>query len=802
MIRNYLKVALRYLGRYRLYTVINLLGLTVGIASCLLMLLYVKSEFSYDRFHANAGRIFRVWQNEHFQGQDFTNTVTPLPMAAAIQNSFPEVEATSRVYAFGSLVKISGNSFNETLTMVDPGFFRMFDFTVRGYQDFRFPSANSIVITPAIAKKYFGDTDPVGKTCELKLSETFQLFTIAGIVNPPPAESSIQFDILIPYANEHLIFNERMSHSWFNVFNETYIMLRDRAQAALLQKKFPALLRQQLGNDYGTEQFDMYLQPLTNIHLNNSLPPGLQPVSNPKYAYILGTIAIVILLVACINFIILAVGRSTTRALEVGVRKTLGAARKQLVIQFWGEAMIVTCIAVLLGLVTAFGLVRPFGDLVNRHLSLGFDAGLGGFLVALVIIIGCLAGIYPAIILSGFKPIEVLKGKIQLRSNRAFFRKALVVAQFTASIVMIIGTIVIARQVKFIRHKDLGYRKDQVIVVSTNKRRAEGYALAKLFQAELAGRSEVVSSTASTFSFAETSWATLGFSDAKKTFHSFQYNEVDAAFTQTMQIPVVAGRPFEPGNTADTNNSILVNEAFVREYGLQQPVGKRFGAYSQQIIGVLKDFNYESLHEKIKPLVLSLKFDTIARQSDDVSFANEPLPRISVRMRAGDPAASVAILRDAWKLVAPDQEFDYRFLDETLAKSYQQEYRTAHIVSIASGMSIFIACMGLFGLATLTVSRRAKEVGIRRVLGATATQVVMLISTEFMILIAIASVIAFPIAWWGLQQWLTGFAYRAALGWWVFAAGAAAALLIGFGTIAVQALRAAAANPSNSIRTE
>jgi putative ABC transport system permease protein len=353
-----------------------------------------------------------------------------------------------------------------------------------------------------------------------------------------------------------------------------------------------------------------------------------------------------------------------------------------------------------------------------------------------------------------------------------------------------------------LQRKDLGYKKDQVIIVPTNKRRAEGYPLAQLYKTELSKYPEVSSVCTSVFSFSETPWANLGYSDDKKNYHTFQYNEVDASFFETMQIPMIQGRAFLPDNKADTNNSIVVNETLVREYDIKDPIGKRFGKYSQRIIGVTKDFNYESLHMKIKPLVLSMKFDTMARQSNDVSFANAPQPRISVRMKGGNVQDNINILKKAWQAVAPNQDFEYRFLDQSLASAYEQEQKSAAVVRIASALSIFIACMGLFGLATLTVTRRTKEIGIRKVLGANALQLVRLLSKDFLLLVVMASLIAFPIAWWAMQKWLSDFAYRTAIGWWVFALAAAASIVIALLTISAQSLKAAMMNPVKSLRTE
>jgi len=608
--------------------------------------------------------------------------------------------------------------------------------------------------------------------------------------------------MLISYSNAKLVFSPRMLQNWFNIFNETYMLIGKNVNAADLEKKFPSMMKQQLGEDYGKEEFNLYLQPITDIHLNTSLPAGIQPTSDPKYAYILATIGILILLIACINFITLSVGRSTSRALEVGVRKALGAERKDLIQQFWGEALLTTLMSVVLGLAIALFLVPPFNQLIERNLSFHVDILFITFCVLLIVVIGLIAGIYPAIILSGFNPVEVLKGKLNLKDNAGFFRKGLIVGQFGVSIVMIICTIVIGQQMHCLQTKDLGYNKDQVIIVPTNKGRKEGFALAQLYKNELQKHSEVLNVSTAAYSFAETPWATLGFKDDKNIYRSFRFNQVDPYFVDAMKIKMVQGRSFQPNNTVDFNNSAIVNEALVKEFGLKDPVGKKFGSYTQTIIGVMKDFNYESLHTAVQPLVLALNGDTMFRQSSDVSFAISPQPRISVRLKPGNVSDQINMLKKAWKKVAPNQDFEYHFLDETLAASYKQEQKMSVIVQLASMLSIFIACMGLFGLATLTVTRRTKEIGIRKVLGANVGAIVKLLSEDFVVLVIIASLVAFPVAWWTLQDWLSDFAYSINISWWVFIAAAFTTIIIALVTVSVQTIKAALANPVKSLRTE
>ncbi|MDX2045294.1 MAG: ABC transporter permease [Chitinophagaceae bacterium] len=804
MLRNYLKVAFRYLHRYKGYTAINILGLAVGITCCILIMLFVRSEFSYNKFHSKAGRIYRASQHEKYEGQDFVNTVTPLSMAAVMQETYPEIESTCRVFAFTRLVKVDQSSFSEDIRMVDSAFFRQFDFELQeGSRQNPFPTPNSVILTEETAKKFFGKTNPLGKQVEIELGTEKILFTVSGISKKAPEESSIKYKLLIPYSNAKFLFGPGAFSSWFNVQSETFVLLKENVKAAELEKKFPAMVKAQLGEDYREGGFIVKLQPITAIHLDTSLPAGNEPISNPKYSYILATIGILLLLVACINFITLSVGRSATRAMEVGLRKVLGAERKQLIRQFWGEAFLLTIISVIIGLGLAALLVNPFNQLISRNLSLHFDFTFLLFSLLMIGIIAMIAGIYPAIILSGFKPVEVLKGKLKMKSNTGWLRQSLVVGQFVASIAMIVCTIVISEQMHYLQNKELGYNKEQVVTVPTNKRRAEGMPLANLYRTELLKHPEVADAAVSLYSFSETPWIEMGFTDEKRIYRSFQFNAIDPHFIKAMKIEMAQGRSFAADNPADITSAALVNEAFVKEFGLTDFIGKKLpGPFDQQVIGVVKDFNYMSLHNKVRPLLMVVQPDSVFRRTENISFAFPPQARISVRLKAGNLSNNIAVLKKVWKSVAINQDFEYQFLDDTIAAQYQAEQRTSNIVKIASALSIFIACMGLFGLATLAVTRRTKEIGIRKVLGANVSSIVGLLSKDFAKLIIIAAIIAFPLAWWFMKDWLKDFAYRINISWWSFVLAAVVVLLVALLTVSIQSLKAALMNPVKSLRTE
>ena len=805
MIKNYIKVALRYLLRNKRYTAINILGLAIGITCCILIMLFVRSEWSYDKFHSKSDRIYRAWVLENYDDMDdIIDINTPLPLAGALQSSFAEIESTCRVFNLNTLAKTGEQSFSEDIRMVDSSFFRIFDFVlVTGDRENPFPTSNSIILTENTAKKYFGKQNPIGKNIELQLANEKVMFSVTGIVKAAPEESSIKYNALISFANDKYLFSPRAMKAWFSISPETYVLLRKDADPDKLAKKFPSMVKQNLGEAYREGGYIVSLQPITKIHLDSSLPAGIEPISNPKYSYILLTIGILILLVACINFITLSVGRSATRAMEVGVRKVLGAERQQLIRQFWGEAVMLTVISVIIGIVLSVMLVKPFNQIINKQLVLQFDLLFIGYCILIIIIIGLIAGIYPAIILSGFRPVEILKGKLKLGNKSGLFRKSLITGQFVTSIAMIVCTIVIGGQMDYLQNKDLGYQKGHVVIVPTNKPRIRGMEIAELYRNELLKQPQVAGASVSLMSFSETPWINVGYTDDKNIYRDFQFNAVDPYFLKTMGIQLVEGRDFSASNPADNMSSMIVNEAMLNMFGWKNGVGQKLpGRIEQQIVGVVKDFNYQSLHTKVEALALIIKPDTFFRRIENISF-NSPLqPRISVRLRAGNLAANLATLKQVWKNVVPDQEFEYRFLDESIAAQYKQEQRTSTIVKLASALSIFISCMGLFGLATLTVVRRTREIGIRKVLGASVSSVVRLLSKEFLVLVIIAALIAFPLGWWAMNKWLEDFAYRIHIEWWVFPVAGIAALLIALITVSFQAIKAALANPVKSLRTE
>jgi len=804
MLRNYLKVAMRYLAKHKGYTVINVMGLGVGIACCILIMLFVKSEWSFDRFHQKSDRIYRAWLEEHYQGEYFRGTSTPIPLGPVLQAGLAEAETTCRVANLNPVVTYQNNSFNEAVAMADSTFFQVFDFPFKaGSKTSALANTKGIMLTEATAKKYFGTDPALGKNLELQLGDTKVLFTVTGVLADLPLESTLQFSMLIPFSNAPYIYSEAArTTAWSNVSVGTYVLLKEGANPKAVDQKIATIMNPLVAKTYKPGEYLVRLQPISDMHFNSTLPAEIDRDSNPKYSYILGTIGFLILLIACINFVTLSVGRSATRALEVGVRKVLGADRKQLIRQFWGEAVLLTVIAFAIGLLLALIFNKHFNELAGRELSLSFNPFTILFCVIVLGLIALVAGMYPAFIMSAFKPIEVLKGKLNAGYRIGLFRKALVVGQFVASIIMIIATFSVGKQLSYLQSKDLGYKREQVIIVPTNLPRQEGNPLAQRFRNALAANPQVISSTASLYSMANYGWMSLGYTDNQNAFRQFRFNAIDADFIDAMGLQVVKGRGFSKGNAADSNH-IIVNEALVKEYGWKDPISQKLpGKYEQTVIGVVKDFHFESLHAAVKPVVMALKPDSIFKRSSDVSYATSPRTRITVRFKEGNVQEHVDYLRSVWKSVAGDRDFEFTFLDDALATAYQQEQRLGNIVKYASVLSIFIACMGLFGLATLVVVRRTKEIGIRKVLGADIPGIVGMLSKDFVVMVIIASFIAFPLAWWALNKWLQDFAYRIELPWLAFVGAALLVLLIALLTVSFQAVKAALMNPVKSLRTE
>ena len=816
MLHNYLKIAFRSLWRNKVHSIINVLGLSLGIVCCILIALFVKDEWTFDTFHSKADRIYRVYVREDYgENQQFFNTVTPLPMGPALVDNLPEVESYLRLVKMGTQVKVGDNQFSETLTMAERNLFSMFDFELlEGDRERVLSSKNNVVISDWLAKKYFGDADPINKVISIQIGEEFEDFTVTG-VSKIPTNSSIQFYLLVPDHNLNKIYNEQvLTSGWFNVNPETYVMLREGVKATEVESKFPALFRTLVGEeDYKASKYGPGLQPLTSIHLDNSYPVGIAPVSDPKYSYILAAIALLILFVACINFVTLSIGRSMKRAREVGIRKVVGAERKQLIFQFIGEALLVTLIALSIGVLLAVLGLPVFNNLAGKQLVFLWNGFFVLLVISLITIIGIMAGSYPAFVLSAFKPILILKGSLQTGDTRQTMRKVLVGVQLVLSIILVSSTLIMQQQLSYLQNKNLGFNKEQLAVIQLNVPRTgrltdrikKGFEQAEQFKTELNKIPGIATLCATSHDFGNGAWTGVGYTDDQGVYRNFNLNIVDDDYIPVLKMEMKWGRNFSDENPSDARRSVLVNEAFAKEYGWTDPAGKRIPGKNfadHEVIGIVKDFNYASLYTAVQPLVIVQDPSIILSGVENINIDNSPVPKLLVRLRADNMATTIEEIKATWDRLTGGEEFAFNFVDQTLNAVYASDQNLGKIVSIATLLAMAIGSLGLYALASLAMQNRTKEISIRKVMGATEQSLLVLLSKDYVLLIGISLLLSVPITWYMMSSWLQSFQYRIDVSWQVFALAGGLSLIVALVTISYQAIKTAWTRPAETLKYE
>ncbi|MBC7923676.1 MAG: ABC transporter permease, partial [Ferruginibacter sp.] len=768
MLRNYFKIAVRNLLRHRTSSFINLFGLAIGIASCGLILLFVRDELSYDRFHRSADDIYRVaWMNENPQ------TRTPHPMAQALVNDFPDVEAAvslTPIWGAGLTrqtfsVRYQDQVFEEkNILAVDTAFFRVFSFPfLAGNPQTALREPNAILLTREAAARYFGGKDALGKV--MRINNQIDL-KVTGILENIPANAHFHFDFLIAYAT---LKNggDRSFFQWGDFGHYNYVRLKPGTDPQGIERQIPDWLRKYL--DWSEAAFralksgviHFRLQPITEIHLHSNLLWELEPNGNVGYVYIFVVAAFFILLIACVNFINLTTARSVDRAREVGLRKTIGANRGQLIRQFLGESTLLCFLAVAIALILMELSLPAFNLLAGKNLAVPYFQRwyVGAMLVALPALVGLLAGAYPALLLSSFEPVKVLKGRLKASASGIALRKGLVVLQFVISISLIVGTLVMYDQINYLRNKHLGFDKERVVILpmkdSTMQKSYESLKSELLRNAGIEGTTAVSSVPGGRFDQHQVQWVTAG---ERRLMAEVS---VDSDFLRTMRISLVKGRAFTPSHALDTTgNYFMLNEAAARQFAWKSAIGERITFFDNDaelrgtVIGVVKDFNFQSLHQPIMPMVFRLE--------------PEQFNYLLVRLKPNQIPATLRFLGAVWKERSPERPFEFSFLDSDTNALYRAEQRMSNIFGAFAALALVIACLGLFGLVTYTTRQRTKEIGIRKVLGAPVTAIVRLLSGEFVQPILIANLVAWPLAWWGMHQWLRTFAYRVELGWGVF----------------------------------
>jgi len=804
MFKNYFKTAWRNIRKNKLFSFINILGLSIGIATCFIIMLYVQDELSYDKFNKNADNIARVVFHANVNGGKIDESVVMPPLAATMKKDFPEVQDATRINDVGTPKIIYNNAVfkDDRFALVDPNVFSIFTLPmIEGDPKTALARPDGLVITQEAAEKYFGKADPMGKIIEVN-TDSNRVFKVTGIIKNIPANSHFHFDMFGSLTS----WADSKSDSWMSSSYHTYLLLKPGADLKKIEARFPAMVKKYMGPQIqqqmglSLEQFTskgnslgFALQPLKDIHLNSNTSNEFEPGGNATYVYIFGGVAIFMLIVACINFINLSTAGASKRAKEVGVRKVAGSGRFQLIKQFLLESVLITFFALFI----AFALVQlalpAFNNISGKHLS--FDVKPILAFIGLGLLVGLIAGIYPAFYLSSFKPIAVLKGKLATSHKNFGLRSGLVVFQFFISVALIIGTIVVYQQMKYIQNKDLGYNKEQLLTIPNS------YVLGNnehVFKQQMLRDPRIVNATMSWYKPAGPSNYNnalaypLGNNNLVVDGVDFH---VDENYIPTFGMQIVAGRNFSKDFKSDST-AIILNETAAIAFGWNNTnvVGKtiirqnsdRGTNVPYHVIGVVKNFNFKSLHEAISPLFMSL----------------EPEGGLIFKIKTTDVAGLLATMKKNWNAYNTNEPFTYSFLDDLYNKTYAVEQKTGTVLNIFSLLTIFVACLGLFGLATYTAEQRTKEIGIRKVLGASVKQVTQMLSKEFVKLVLIASIIAFPVAWWAMNKWLQNFAYRINISWWVFAIAGLAALLIALLTVSFQAIKAAVANPVKSLRTE
>ena len=792
MIKNYFKTAFRNLWRNKGFSLINIVGLSVGLGCCMLIFLYTMDEVSYDRFNVNAANIYHLAVDDKSpDGQVHKFSSTGDMPGPNFKRQLPEIQDFVRIQGGSYTIKRGNEVFDQEALYVDSNFFSVFTFPiVHGNPQNALNDPHSIVLSEEIAEKYFGKGNPVGNTLNLKVDDKFQPFRVAAVTRKSPQNSSIKIKMLLAKKVNHA------DNQWNNFFENTFFVIKPGTNIKQLDAKINKVYLTDAANQI-KENADKFgdknkrtfsLQPLLEMHTSTDYPAdnGLSDQSNPMYSYILSGIALFILAIACINFVNLTVARSLKRAKEIGIRKVVGGQRKQLIMQFLGESFILSFIAFVLSIALVQLILPVFNTLANKALAFSYLLSfklVAGY-IGIFLLTGLLAGFYPALVLSGFNPVQTLYNRTQY-VGKNYLSKGLVILQFTLATFLIISTITIYSQFSYLMNFDLGYNDKNVVSITS-------WGLDKtklpLFKNELLKDPSILGVTADQGG----RWGTIAHINGNQQ-QMFDMKHIDEDYLPLFQVPMVKGRNFSKAMVSDSANAVLVNEEFVKQAGWKKPIGEIVDFFYNKkkytVIGVFKDYHFLSLTEKMSPILYTMKPDY-------------PWGNIFVKISDKNKSESLNRIQKEFKALFPFIPYQYKFKDAEVAEQYDKEAKWKQIVSFGAVLTIFISCIGLFGLATLSAERRKKEIGIRKVLGASVEGIVRKLSTDFAKLVVIAAVIAVPAAWWAMHKWLENYPYRININVWIFVLAGVSVLVIALVTVSYQTIKAALANPVNSLRTE
>jgi len=796
MIKNYYKTAFRNLARNKVYSFINIAGLSIGLACTMFIMLYVKDEVSFDKFHKNVNNIYRIARKANginlngttgfLQGPRFTQNVPGIKSFVRVQGGAEDIKNGTEVQEQGGVLHVDSN------------FFSVFTFPLlSGNPKTCLTEPHSIVLSEDAAKKYFATTDAVGKVLIVKEDTGFVPYKVTAVAKRCPQNSSLQFDALLPFKVSDA--DAKDTHNWFNSFLTTFVVLDDKANLQTVEKQmqsfyvadakqtFYEMLKNDGGNPDDIPMGTYFLQPYPAIHLNTSIPAsgGLTNASNPMYSYLLSGIALFVLLIACINFVNLTIARSVKRAKEIGIRKVMGSDRKQLIFQFLGESFFLCTIAFVLAIALVQLLLPLFNELANKALAISYlsDAKLIAGYIALYLITGLLAGFYPALVLSGYNPVQTLYSRFQI-AGKNYLQKSLVVLQFTLASFLIIATYTIYAQFNLLTKTNLGYDDNNLVIVNKNGLKNSDAAA---FKNELLKNPNIVGVSVKNAG----QWGT-GTKNSVTSNVYFAGETVDENYLPLLKIPLIAGRNFSTAFAADSAQSVIVNESFVKAAKWKNPVGETLqilGSSNEtyHVIGVVKDHHFASLTQKITPQLFNM---------------NGSYGSYYIKIKPNTVASSLKWIQKIYQQFYPMNPYTYVFKNDENRKQYADVEKWKQIILFSAILTIFISCIGLFGLSVLSAEKRTKEIGIRKVLGASVQQIVTILSTDFIKLVAIALIIATPLVYIAANKWLQNYPYRIEMSWWLFASAGILVMLIALFTVSFQSIKAAIANPVKSLRTE
>ncbi len=794
MIKNYFKVASRNIWKRKLYSTINVFGLSIGMSFCILIYLFIRDEHSFDLFHVHKDRIYRI-ESVNYSQEKASKGETPYhyssvqaPLAPILKDELPAVECATRISKESGIVQYGNKVFNEQFTCVDADFFRMFSFhLLAGNPDKIFQTAQEVVITPAIAEKYFGQENPLGETISIQ-GETESSFTVTGIIQAPPGNSSLDFSILLPLQSQESL--KRNSDNWGGFRYATFVQLREDANLQHFRENLDRIVQEHMADRIAlwkanfkppadVKIFQYRATPLPDIYFKNEVRGSSDRVSDPQYSWILGGIAILILVVACINYISLALTSSAGRSAEVGIRKVVGAYRKQLIAQFSLESILLAVISMVIGMALTMFFLPSFDEFTGKTIRFNTSwLPVCGFALGLAIVIGILAGSYPALYLSRFRPALILKGKSALRV-KAGFTKPLVVLQFALSFFLVISAVIMMRQMHFIADKDLGYNSDMILVIPTQAwNEEEAVRTADQLQAALQRESAVLSTTRTNNSF-----------NRGRSVYAAERYLVDPYYLETLGLEIIQGRNFDVNNPADKKKTAIVNESLVKAMEWEDPLGQYID--SSRVIGVVRDYHYRSLEHPVDPMMLTME------------TSEYEIPRyILVKIQKTDVPTTIDRIKSIWTTIAPNKPFEYSFIDQDVAMQYQSYQRWTKIITFSTIFAILIASLGLFGLTGINTTNRTKEIGIRKAFGASLMHIFIMINKPYIRFAVIAFIVAVPFSYYMMNEWLANFQFKVALSWPLFAGSMMIGLLVALLTVSYHGIKAALVNPADTLKYE